>query len=840
MKIRGLKTNHMENPLGYRMDYLFFSWEVVETEGETDSWTRICIYEDKNCQTTVYDSGRMPNIGVPYFQVPFVPEYETRYYWQVEIEDDKGCYGISSPAWFETALAPGSWKAEWIGTGKEQEAMPRLFKQFTQSGKVSRARLYCYGVGLYEAYLNRQKIGDEYLTPGYHAYDLVNQYQTYDVTGLLCEGANDLSFLLGEGWYKGRFVFEGGYTDLYGKDKCVTAILKIRYEDGSERTICTDDTWSAEQTEILDNNIYDGERIDRNRQQQPMTVQKADMPTDRLTARLNVPLRKVAEYEVKEVIRTPSGDTVLDFGETITGWVEIRVTGEMDFVLQYGECMQKGEFYRENLRTAKAEFSFQGSAENEWIRPHFTYYGFRYVRVKGIQKIRKEDFRAYRLMSDLARSGYIETSDEEVNRLIENTYRSQQCNFIDMPLDCPQRDERMGWTGDIAIFARTGSFHMDTSAFLHHYMMNLSMEQKLLDGAVPFFVPRPKPEVHEGINPFLVTSGACTWGDAATIIPWELYLHYRDKEMLRQHYPAMCAWVDHINTRAAENDVPMLWQNDRQLGDWLALDNGNIENPMGATDTGLIASAYYYYSTVLCRNAAHVLGERKDEQKWEEQAQKIKTAFIGHYLSGEGELLSAPTQTAYAILLFMGLYEKEKREKLVQGMKQALAEYDYHLSTGFVGTGMLLQALSENGMVREAYTILLQKDYPGWLREVKLGATTVWERWNSLGDDGTISALGMNSLNHYAYGCVAGWMYEVMCGFHFDEEAEISIHPIPDKRFDWIKGSYQTVYGECRVAWEYSGESPVYRIKVPFQAQMEVVLPGKEKVTLKTGEYTFT
>ncbi len=840
MKITGLKTNHIENPLGFRLDYLFFSWQVTESAGETDNWTRVCIYEESDFTKPVYDSGRIQNMGVPYFQAPFTPKHEIRYYWNVEIEDNKGDHGISALAWFEAALSLEDWPADWITAVNEEEQMPCIYRQFKLNKSVVKARLYCYGVGLYEGYLNRQKIGDEYLSPGYHSYDLLNQYQTYDVTKLLQAGENRLSFILGEGWYKGRFVFEGGYTNLYGERKALTAILKLKYEDGSRETIVTDDTWQAIQTDILSNNIYDGEVIDRDRRKEAIGIEKIDLPKDKLRPRLNVPVRKVERYTVEEIIKTPSGDTVLDFGEMITGWVEVRGNGRMDFTLQYGEHMQGGELYRDNLRTAKAEFRFKGIAESaEWLRPHFTYYGFRYVKVIGIEEVKKEDFAAYRLMSDLERTGYIKTSNAKINRLIENTYTSQKCNFIDIPLDCPQRDERMGWTGDIAIFARTGSFHMYTPAFLRHYMENLRLEQEQLGGAVPFFVPRPKPKAHEGINPFLVTAGACTWGDAATILPWEMYLHYQDKAILKLYYPTMCAWVEYINSRVKENKIPMLWQNDRQLGDWLALDNGNIENPIGSTDMGLIASAYYYYSTTLCAKAAYVLGEKEDEKKWTEQGEKIKRAFIQEYLDEEGELCVNKTQTAYAILLYMGLFERDKKDVLVRGLKSMLEKYNYHLSTGFVGTSMLMQALSDNGLSEEAYTILLQEDYPSWLREVNLGARTIWERWNSVDDDGMISALGMNSLNHYAYGCVAGWMYETMCGFRWNDRAVFSISPMPDERFEWVDGRYQTIYGECQLQWYYSENKLTYKVKVPFQAEVEFVLPSGEKEILKTGEYFF-
>lgn len=839
MKLCNLKTNHLVNPLGFELEYLFFSWEVQDTEAKTDLWTQVRVARDENFQTIVFDSNQMHFYGEPFYQADFKPDAATRYYWQVTIETDRHELACGT-AWFETALDAGAWPAEWIGARREEEEMPCFYRDFDVKNRIKTARLYCCGLGLYECYINEEKAGEEFLMPGYHSYDMNIQYQTYDVMPFLRQGENRIAFILGEGWYKGRFVFEGGYENLYGKQKILTAFIRIIYEDGSEQSFITDTGWKAVQTEILENNIYDGERIDRTRRRNMISVETVNMPVRKMTARYNVPLRKVESYKVKEVITTPLGDTVLDFGEAITGWVEVKCSGQMDFCLQYGEVMQKNEFYRDNLRTARAEFHFKGVTHDEWIRPHFTYYGFRYVKVTGIQNLEEDNFAAFRLMSDIERTGRITTGNEKVNKLIGNTFRSQQCNFIDIPLDCPQRDERMGWTGDIGVFARTASFHMYTPAFLHHYMKNLRLEQKALQGAVPFFVPRPKPAAHEGINPFLVTAGACAWSDAAAIIPWEIYLHYRDRKMLEIQYPAMCDWVEYIKERSTHNKIPDLWQNDRQLGDWLALDNGDSSNPIGSTDTGLIASAYFYYSTVLCQRAARVLRHKADETKWEQQAEKIKQAFIKEYLDAGGDILCAKTQTAYALLLYFRLYHQDKKAVLVAGLKKTLKKYKYHLSTGFVGTGILLQALCENGLCREAYTVLLQEDYPSWLREVALGATTVWERWNSVNDDKTLSAYGMNSLNHYSYGCVAGWMYEFMCGFRWDTDGSFYLEPVTDRRIGTAEGEYRTMYGTCRIKWSYeTSEKIKLTIRIPFQAKMPIVMPWGEKLILDAGTYTF-
>lgn len=838
MNIQNLKTNHKTNPLGNYMEYLLFSWTVTGADAETDAYTRIRIGHDDELSVLLYDSGELENYGLPYYYAEFSPEYATRYYWTVEVKTTKGTIAVSEPAWFETALAPDGWKAKWIGAN-EGEAMPYLYREFEVKKEVKSARLYCCGLGLYEAYLDGEKIGGEFLAPGYHSYDLFQQYQTYDVTELLSFGKNTLGFLLGEGWYKGRFVFEGGYENLYGERKMVTAMLCMEFADGSKTMICTDEYWKGKESSILKNNIYDGEWIDRTRLKKDLPVEVLEASFDKLTARRNVPMKKVAKYPVKEIIHTPKGDTILDFGEAITGWVEVYGRGEMNFKLQYAELMQEGEFFTENLRTAQQIFSFQGAAEGEWLRPHFTYYGFRYVKVTGMNALRAEDFVAYRLMSEMEKSGFVETSNEKVNQLFANTVRSQECNFLDIPTDCPQRDERMGWTGDIGIFARTASFHYHTGAFLDYYMINLQKEQSLTAGAVPFFVPRPKPKAHEGINLFLITEGACTWGDAATIVPWELYLHYQDKKMLCRHYVAMQEWVKYIRKRTTENRVPFLWQNDRHLGDWLALDNGNLHNPIGKTDMGLIASAYYYYSVKLCKKAANVLGKEKDAEEFAKEEANIRTAFLKEFLDESGDLKVEKTQTAYALLLYFGLYEEEKKQVLLDGLQAQLREYQGHLSTGFVGTAFLLQALAENGLEKEAYELLLTEEYPGWLREVNLGATTTWERWNSLSEDGTISGDGMNSLNHYAYGSVAGWMYEDMCGFRWDDAGVMYLKPIPCSQIKRVKGSYRTVYGELSLEWKYEDNLWSVMVDVPFQMQTKLILPWGEEHLLKAGSYQF-
>lgn len=840
MRIDDLKTNHMKNPIGYGYDHLHFTWKVWDTEEKTDKWTRIQVSGNKDFSDMVLDTGEMERYGRIFYDadIPLLPK--TRYYWRVLVKGERE-EAESESAYFETGKMEEPWEADFIAVEKEGEAMPFLYKEFEVSGEVERAVLYCMGHGLYEPYLNGEHVGGEYLLPGYHAYDFLWEYQTFDLTGYVKKGTCVLGFLLGEGWYKGRFVFEGGYQNLYGNQKKVIGELHITYRDGSRQVICTDDSWKAEESPVLENNIYDGEHICIGAEKKELQVEKLRGNKALLKERLNPPIHKVETLLVQKIITTPRGECVLDFGETITGWVEfsLREKTNQEVVLSFGEVLQDGCFYRDNLRTAKAEFRVSGYSK-ERIRPHFTFFGFRYVKVEGIEKVRREDFMAFRLMSDIDVTGSIDTGDEKVNRLIGNTLRSQKCNFLDIPTDCPQRDERMGWTGDIAAYADAAAFHMYVPGFLHHYMENLMLEQKELGGSVPFFVPRPKPDYHEGMNPFLYTHGACGWGDAAAIVPWTVYQHYGDKGMLEREYESMCGWADYVARRTQENKIPFLWQNDRQLGDWLALDNGNVHNPIGRTDPELLASVYHYHSVCLCKKAAAELGKEQDKRKWEKLAAQIKDAFIREYLDEGGELKGEKTQTAYALLLMWGLYKPHRKDVLTAGLKRTLAEYDNHLSTGFIGTGVLCPALSENGMNELAYTVFLQEDYPGWLREVKLGATTIWERWNSMDENGKINEEGMNSFNHYAYGNIVGWIYRYVCGFRWDEENRFYIGPMPDARLKRVKGSCCNVLGEFTSQWEVKEDgSTVYTVTVPFQAKVPLVLPDGQRYMLEAGKHTF-
>lgn len=838
MYISRLRVNHKKNPLGFNLAKIHLSWEVKAVCGKWAVETRIIVSESSNMEKLVYDSGVQENYHENQMLVSFDLKPRTRYYWQVEVKDDKGDCAKSNPAWFETGKLQESWTAKWIGTEENEKRMPLLYKEFELKEKPESVRWHVCGLGLYEAYVNEKKAGREFLMPGYHCYDSFLEYQTLDVTELLSQGKNKIAVLLGEGWYKGRFGFDGDYRNLYGNQKKCIGELHIRYANGQEECIVTDSSWKAEESSICENGIYDGEHIDETLEHKMLSVEEIE-ETRPLVERFNPRIHKVEEFQPVSVKQEDEA-LLLDFGETVTGWVEITGAFEtgQKVMMQYGEVLQKGRFYRDNLRTAKAEFTYVSKGKGETIRPHFTYYGFRYVKIKGLNPEKEYKYTAYRIMSDIERTGWVATDHDKVNYLLENTLRSQKCNFLDIPTDCPQRDERMGWTGDAGIFASTACFHMDSGSFFHHYMKNMQAEQEKCNGAIPFFVPRPKVKKEEHTNPFYLDSGAAVWGDAATLIPWKLYQFYGDKAMLEEQYPVMKAWVDYEYERTKENEIPYLWQNDRQLGDWLALDNGNINNPIGKTDSGFIASVYHYWSTKMVKEAAESLG-LEESKVYAEREKEIRNAILNYYFPDKKFCLEY-TQTACALLLYLKLYPEGEREVITAKLAELLKKNNGHLNTGFVGTPILCMALSENGQNQLAYDLLLNEDYPGWLHEVNLGATTVWERWNSLEEDGSISGTGMNSLNHYAYGSIAEWIYRYMCGLNpsIGEAVKMTIYPMPDQRLKKAEGSWRSVFGKYVCAWNWKSEQEVVcNIEVPFNANARFILPDGTEEILDCGKY---
>ena len=831
MKIQNLRVNNLTAPLGFQTLPLSFSW-TVESDGEArkEKWSRIQLMEKDVC---VFDSGEDAFADKLGYRLPAKVKLKpaTVYHWTVTVMADDG-EKASAFAQFETGKMDEAWKGQWISPEKEtSSAILRKRFSITQSGE---ARLYLCGLGVYECYINGEKAGEEFLAPGYHSYDFHLQAQTYDVTKLLRQGENEISIWLGEGWFKGRLGFDGGYTDLYGNRLYAIGELDIWTEEGRTCAVCTDETWETCPSPIVFNNIYDGEIYDARREEaapEGGVLLEEPLGCGPLCDRVGLPVQKKESFGVEELIYTPKGDVVLDFGQNLTGWVEFDWDAPKgsSITLTAGEILQNGEFYHENLRTAKTEFTYISAGKRAHVRPHFTFYGFRYMKVDCPLEIKAEQFTAYHLRSDIDQIGEIETGNAKVNQLFSNALWGMKDNFLDVPTDCPQRDERLGWTGDAQAISETACYSLYMPAFYRKYLWDMRAEQSILDGAVPNVVPRLK-------KGMVSEYGACPWADAGVIIPWNTYLHYGNAALLAETYPGMKSWVDYQRKQEEAQGGPHLIKGGFHFADWLALDHED-PSPFGATDPLYIASAYYYRCAEIVSRCAEALGYN-EAAEYGRLAKEIRQAIRDKYFDEEG-LCVCRTQTGSALAIQFGLSRNMKEEG--KRLEQRIRENDGHLNTGFVGTPILCQALTKSGHFSTAVDLLLNEEYPGWLYSVNLGATTIWERWNSVLPDGTINPEGMNSLNHYTYGSIEAWMFADVCGLRPIKPGfrEAEIAPCPDPRLGYVKGKLKTAAGTFESGWEYRGTQVSYRISVPFGASARIVLPGEEPVTVEAGSYIF-
>ena len=825
MRVYDAKVNHMTNPMGFFMDGVSFSWKVDEARGKAQKAARVRVAADEKMQEILFDSGMDEQADSLAYPVELALEPRTRYFWQVTVLSDAEEEADSEVQWFETSKMSEEWTGKWLTCDSTEKRHPIFSKEIAPAKEMAKARLYVTGLGLYEAYIDGKKVGDEYLTPYSNNYNRWVQYQTYDITDQIARGGK-LSILLGNGWYKGRFGFSAfedkGY---YGNEWKVIADVVLTYTDGTEEVIGTDESWTVTRSRIMFSNLYDGEQIDATAPELPAEEPTVcDAPKGRLEARRSLPV--VAHEHIKpvELIHTPAGEQVFDMGQNFAGIFTFRVKepAGTKIHIQTGEVLQKGNFYNENLRSAKSEYIYISDGNETVIRPHFTYYGYRYVKVEGVSDLKIEDFTGLALYSDIEMGGDVETGHDLVNQLVSNVRWGMKGNFIDVPTDCPQRDERMGWTGDTQVFSPTATFLADTYAFYSKYLHDMYTEQMDLDGMVPDVVPSA------GVH-----STACVWGDSSCIIPWNMYQFYGDKKILEDQYDSMRNWVDYISRVDGDNHG---WRSVFHYGDWLALDNpsGKTDEVMGGTDEGYIANVYYAASAGIVAKAARVLGYEADAKTYQalcdEQFEEVKK----EYFSQTGRCC-IKTQTALILALKYHLSENEElTKKTLRLLFQISGD---KLKTGFTGMPLMCPVLSENGMNDLAYTLLLNEDYPGWLHEVKLGATTVWERWNSLDENGDISSTGMNSLNHYAYGSILEWVFRYVTGFRVSEEHPGSRHLLIAPTLNWklkrAKGSYHSAAGTYETSWELADPSHVtVKVTVPFGCTAEIVLPLVSQETL--------
>jgi alpha-L-rhamnosidase len=830
MKITDLKTNRMTCPLGFQLGQPRLSFIVTDTAGTALITMQVEVALDDAMRQVVYDSEEIQETDSVAWELPLALQPCTRYYWRVSARADSGDSATSEVTWFETAKMGQDWQARWITPQFDKETHPIIYRDIVVPDNVRQIRIYGVGLGVYELYWDGEKVGDEYLMPGLMAYDAWIQYQTCTIPHV-GPGRHRVAFMLGNGWYKGKFGLSRA-TEVYGDRMACLAEVHLVHEDGTRTIIGTGPDWQATRSQVITSSIYDGEERDATRDLSEVTgVTEIDLGFGRLEERLSPPLVIHEKLRPVEIIRTPAGETVLDMGQNMVGWLEFKTKAARGqrLIFQFGEILQDGNFYRDNLRQANARFDYTADGKETVVRPQFTFFGFRYVKVEGWQGVPDPaDFSGCVIHSAMEEIGSVETSDPLVNRLIANVRWGQKGNFLDVPTDCPQRDERMGWTGDAQIFCGTACFNMDTDAFYTKFCHDLAYEQDKVGGSVPHVVPVAGYEGH----------GSTAWGDAAAIIPWEVYVHFGDKAILRRQFDSMKGWVDYIHREDDRTGSRRLWTSGYHFADWLALDGKVKGGVYGGTDPYYIASAYYYWSADRVARAAAILGRHEDERDYRPLADEIRQAIRREYFTPNGRLC-VDTQTGHAVALYMGLVEGEIATRIADNLAEKIRANGGHLDTGFVGTPYLCRALSQHGHHDLACDLLFNLDFPSWLYEVKMGATTIWERWNSVLPDGKISSTGMNSLNHYAYGSILEWIYRAIVGINPDETeagfARVNIAPQPDYHFASVKGNVQTPYGLCSSGWRLQDNRLDLEVQVPFGTRAHLVLPDA-----KAGAVTVT
>ncbi len=879
--------DHLSHPLGLeKMPVL--TW-TLRSDGRNVRQTAFQwqLTEDETFLLCLHDTGRVESdrsVNVPVPELPLKPL--RTYFLKVRVWAGEEESPWSAPVSFVTGLPGNRWQAHFI-TAEEPGDWSNsggtfLRRSWRIEKPLREAYLCATALGLYRLTLNGKSVGEERMLPGWTSYRKHLCYQTWCVTSLLRPGENVLGASLGAGWYKGMMGFIHERCS-WGDRTALLAQLILRYEDGTEEVVLTDENWLGCASPVTFSEIYDGERYDarleqpgwdlpgftpargsarkenavplRDRLQFPLTDGEKEelrrnaqdfQPSDTLwrpVKTLAFPLSVLASQPgcrpvieqtlpVRAILTTPKGENVLDFGQNLTGFVRFTVRGRED-ALCHLRCFEtldaSGNAYFDNLRGALAEIRYVCRDDRPvTYEEQFSFQGFRYALVAAWpEEVRPENFTACVICSDMPVTGHFECSEPLVNQLQHNIEWSMRGNFLDVPTDCPQRDERMGWTGDAQIFAPTAAFLRDTLPFFRKWLRDVALDQTP-EGGVPHIVPNQLQYFR--ISDWLLSQGthsAAGWADVAVILPWTLYLTYGDTEILVNQFDSMKAWIDFMRSHAED----YIWNYKLQFGDWVALDaeEGSF---WGATPNDLTCTAWFARSTELFVKICYVLGREALAREYEELYRRVTDKFRRTFLDERG-VMTVQTQTAHILALYFGLVPQNGIPGTVEGLLRLLEKENGHLVTGFAGTPYFCYVLSENGHVREAYDLLLRDDFPSWLYQMKAGATTVWEHWDGLKPDGTMWSPAMNSFNHYAYGAVGDWLYRVVVGLRADE-ADPGYHhaiiaPLPGDRLTHASASLETGYGTVKSAWERQGDTVTLRVQVPVNAAATIILePGAE------------
>jgi len=847
LSVTDLTCEYQTNPLGLDVAQPRVSWKLTSgTRSTLQTAYELRVGTDGKAlargQNITWQSGKVSSAQsvLVAYKGPALKSRQV-YYWQVRVWDNHGNASAWSPVnnWETGLLQTSDWSARWIepdlpGDAPNQPA-PQLRRAFTVAKPLASARLYITSHGLYEAHINGQRVGNQYLTPGWTSYNKHLQYQTYDVTGMLKQGANATGVILADGWYRGELTWDLK-KNFYGSKLGLLYQLQLNYTDGTSEVVTSDTQWKASTGPIRKTSLYYGEAFDARLNTPAWTtadfndgswrgVTVANVSNTNLVAAYGPAVRKHETFKAIRIFKTPKGETIMDFGQNLVGWITLHVTGRAgDTVrIHHAEVLDKQKnFYIDNLRAAKQEVVYVLKGQGtETYEPRFTFFGFRYIRVQGYPgNLTPESITATAVYSDMPPTGSFSCSNPLINQLQHNIQWGQKGNFVDVPTDCPQRDERLGWTGDAQVFARTAAYNMNVAPFFRKWLKDLAADQRR-DGAVPFVIPN-------AIDTGAVASAG--WADAATIIPSTMYRAYGDTALLQQSYESMKSWVSYMEKHSQDN----LWNTGFHFGDWLFFRPFDDNDGRSAvTDKYLIAQCFYAHSTQLVLNAARTLGRKADEQRYAALLPKIKEAFVKEYVTSTGRLVSS-TQTAYVLALHFDMLPEALRAQAAERLVQNVKDYGNHLTTGFLGTPYLCEVLSRYGNTPVAYSLLTQESYPSWLYPVKMGATTIWERWDGMRTDSTFQTPGMNSFNHYAYGAIGDWMYRTITGIRESAPGykEILIEPQPGGKLTQARAELKSPYGTITSAWKIEGGTITLDIEIPANTTARVVLPNAASATV--------
>ncbi len=840
-----LKCDYHINPIGMDVAQPQLSWQIVTLENNfMQQAYEIRVAESREnlskSSKLVWSSGKVigsASVNVPYGGPP-AKSMQQRW-WQVRIWDSKGkATAWSEPAFWEMGLLNAEdWKGSWIRMGEEADntiSRPAQYfrTEFDVARKIKYARIYVTALGLYELHLNGKKVGNDLFTPGWTSYKNRIQYQTYDVTSQLGV-KNTLGAIVGDGWYRGNIGFKG-QRSYYGDKSALLAQLEITYTDGTKTSIVTDSNWKTTTGPVLESDIYNGELYDARLEltgwdltgYSDVKWTKAanyDFPKSTLIAPQGVPVQAIQEIKPVKLIRTPKGESVVDMGQNMVGVVRIKVKGKSGdkVVVKFAEVLDKsGNFYTDNLRAAKCTDTYvlKGGAE-EVYQPLFTFHGFRFVKIEGlVSEPTLDQLTGIVVHSAMAPTGTFSCSDSLINQLQHNIQWGQKGNFVDVPTDCPQRDERLGWTGDAQVFSQTAAFNFDVAAFYTKWMKDFTADQ-LKSGRVPHVIP----DVLSG------GGGATAWADASVIVPWTVYQVYGDKRILAEQYNSMKAWVEYMHTRAGAKN---LWLGDEHFGDWLAFASNSSSYPGATTEKDLIATAYYAHSSKLLGEIASILGKKEDAAFYTRLSEAVKKAFNEEFVTKNGRVVSH-TQTGYSLALAFDLLPEELQKSAADYLASDVKKMG-HLTSGFVGTPLLCKTLSAIGRDDLAFMLLNRKKYPSWLYPVTQGATTIWERWDGQKPDGTFQDVGMNSFNHYAYGAIGEWLYKHVAGLDLDPQnpgyKHIVFAPHPGGELTKATAEFKSMYGLIKSAWNLNQSQFSYEVIVPANTTATVSLPNADMV----------